>query len=561
MPPRAEPGRRSIRYWVAAVAAAVWIVIGIAMPASHLVDLLTAAAIFALYVISWAAFCGPALEASFGHTFFIGSVAYMTALLHTRAGMSPINCLIVAPFLGAALGLFVAALTHRHRGLYFSMATMALQLTLYRCLFLYSPLFGGEEGIFGIQTVAATRVGAFALTGAAALTGYLIAQFYVDSRQCLLLWAVGHNERLAEASGVSVAWTRALALTLSGALAAMGGALYVFTIGQANVELAGDRLSARLVLIGTISGSQTPAGPALAGIATYVLDQIFSNSFEYTALALSILLLLLVIVVPRGLVKTRPAWREPSVMRKHPDTGAPTQLDVAGVGRSFGGVRALHDVTFSLKPGSVTGVIGPNGAGKTTLLRVLAGEIAPDSGQLSWRGRAMRGGIASRARLGIRKTFQNVESFRALTVREHLAVAMTVHGTSPDAPGVRELLSDARLTDDFDVPVEQLPSAMARLIDLAMAVASRPKVVLLDEPFAGVSTAEGAAVSNAIRRFKQAGVSVIVVEHRLQELFALVDRVLVMRDGTIIADESPDRVFDNPVVLEAYGTQKMAMQA
>ncbi len=561
MPPHAERGRRGLHYWAAIVAAVAWIVLGITMPASHLVDLLTAAAIFALYVISWAVFCGPALEASFGHTFFIGSVAYMTALLHTRAGMSPVNCLIIAPFLGGALGLFVAALTHRHRGLYFSMATMALQLTLYRCLFLYSPLFGGEEGIFGIRTIAATRAGAFALTGAAALIGYLIAQFYADSRHGLLLAAVGHNERLAEASGVSVAWTRALALTISGALAAIGGALYVFTIGQANVELAGDRLSARLVLLGTISGSQTPAGPALAGIATYVLEQIFSNSFEYTALALSILLLLLVIVVPRGLVKSRPAWREPAVMRNRRGAADQAQLEAVGIGRSFGGVRALHDVTFSLKPGIVTGIIGPNGAGKTTLLRVLTGEIEPDSGRLTWRGRAMPGGVASRARRGIRKTFQNVESFRALTVREHLAVAMTVHGTSPDTPGVRELLSDARLTDCYDHSVEELPSAMTRLIDLTMAVASRPQIVLLDEPFAGVSTAEGAAVSNAIRRFKEAGVSVIVVEHRLQELFALVDRVLVMRDGTIIADEPPDRVFENPVVLEAYGTQRMAMQA
>lgn len=553
--------RRADRYWGAAVAAAVWVVIAATMPASHLVDLLTASAIFALYVISWAVFCGPALEASFGHTFFIGSVAYMTALLHTRSGLSPVACLIAAPFLAGLLGLGVAALTHRHRGLYFSMATMALQLTLYRCLFLYSPLFGGEEGIFGIRTVATSRVGAFALTGAAALAGYLIAHLYVDSRQCLLLSAVGRNERLAEATGVSVARARALALVLSGALAGLGGALYVFTVGQANVELAGDRLSSRLVLLGTISGSQTPVGSAVAGIATYVLDQTLSNRFEYTALALSIIFLLLVIVVPRGLVRTRPSWREPHAMRNRGRSGVETSFDVIGVGRSFGGVHALRDVTFALAPGSATGIIGPNGAGKTTLLRVLAGEIEPDAGRISWRGRALRGGIAGRTRRGIRKTFQSVEHFGQLTVREHLAVAMTVHGTSLEVPGVRELLDDARLTAAFDRPVDELPSAAARLIDLAMAVAARPKVVLLDEPFAGVSTAEGKAVSNAIRRLKASGASVVVVEHRLQELFALVDRVLVMREGTIIADEPPDRVFDNPIVLEAYGTEKMAMEA
>lgn len=561
MPQRAEERRSGFRYWGAAVAAAAWVVIALTMPASHLVDLLTAAAIFALYMISWAVFCGPALEASFGHTFFIGSVAYMTALLHARSGLSPVTCLIVAPFLGGLLGLGVAALTHRHRGLYFSMATMALQLTLYRCLFLYSPLFGGEEGIFGIRTVATSRAGAFVLTGAAALAGYLIAHVYVDSRQCLLLSAVGRNERLAEATGVSVVQTRALALILSGALAGLGGALYVFTVGQANVELAGDRLSSRLVLLGTISGSQTPAGPILAGIATYVLEQTLSSFFEYTTLALSIFFLLLVIVVPRGLVRARRSWREPRAMRNRRGDGAETSFDVAGVGRSFGGVRALHDVTFALAPGSATGIIGPNGAGKTTLLRVLAGEIEPDSGRILWRRQVLRGGIAGRSRRGIRKTFQNVEHFGQLTVREHLAVSMTVHGTSLEAPGLRELLDDARLAAAFDRPVDELPPAAARLIDLAMAVAARPKVVLLDEPFAGVSRAEGNAVSSAIRRLTAGGVSVVVVEHRLQELFALVDRVLVMREGTIIADEPPDRVFDNPTVLEAYGTERMAMEA
>jgi branched-chain amino acid transport system permease protein len=547
-----------------AVAAAGGLVAALAFPDSHLIDLLTAASIFAVYILSWVAFCGPAMEASFGHSFFVGSVAYMTALLHTRLGMAPLTCLLLAPPAGALLGLAMAALTYRHRGLYFSMATMALQLTLYRCLFLYSPLFGGEEGVFGIRTIVATRTGAFALTGGAAIVSYVLTRAYVGSRQCLLLSAIGHNERLAAAVGVPVGRSRALGLALSGGLAALGGALYVFTIGQANVELAGDRLSTRIVLLGTLGG-QSPAGPAAAAIGAYVLDQYLSNSIQYTGVVMSLLLLLLVIVFPRGLVTRRPQWREPAKAsnRRRREaqaaSAAGASLQVEGVRRAFGGVKALDNVTFSLAPGSVTGIIGPNGAGKTTLLRVLAGEVTPDSGLVRRRGRELRGRVAARARDGIRKTFQTVESFGELTVREHLATAMTVHGTSFSTPDVEDVLREARLLGVLDEPVDRLPPATARLLDIAMAVAARPSLVLLDEPFAGVSGSDSDAVSNAVRRFKAAGASVIVVEHRLKELFALVDRVLVMRNGAVIADEPPSKVFENEAVLAAYGTEKAAM--
>ncbi len=544
----------------AAIAAGACVVVTLALPDSHVVDLLTAASIFALYILSWAVFCGPALEVSFGHTFFIGSVAYMTALLHTRGGLSPIACLLLAPVGGALVGLAVASLTFRHRGLYFSMATMALQLTLYRCLFLYSPLFGGEEGIFGIQTIAATRNGAFALTGGAAIVGYVVSEIYVRSRQGLLLSALGHNERLAEATGVPVVRSRAFALALSGALAALGGALYVFTVGQANVELVGDRLSARIVLLGTLGGPQSASGPALAGVMAYVLDQLLSNSIQYTALVVSAILLLLVIFVPRGLVKKRPTWREPHAAHgQRPVSGERDSFRVLDVRRAFGGVQALNGVTFTLEPGSVTGIIGPNGAGKTTLLRVLAGEVEPDSGKLEWGARAVRGGLSRRARQGLRKTFQHVESFGDLTVREHLAVTMTVHHTSLEEPALEDFLRETGVLGELDEALDQLPPAVARLVDIAMAIAARPRLLLLDEPFAGVSAAEGQAISNAVRRLKAQGTSVVVVEHRLRELFALADRVVVMNHGAAIANETPEHVFLNPDVLAAYGTQKASM--
>lgn len=557
---RAEVSSTAMRYGGAVAAAIGCVALATLMPESHAIDLLTGTAIFTIFVISWSAYSGPALEANFGHSFFVGVVAYGAALLHTRAGLSGPACLMIAPLLGAITGVLVAVVTFRHRGLYFSMATMALQLTFYRCLFLYSPVFGGEEGIFGIQTISMTRVGAFLLAAAAAIGAYLVSRRYVDSRECLLLSAVGRNERLAEATGLSVLRSRALALALSGALAAVGGALYVFTIGQANAELAGERLSGRIVLVGTISGAQTPVGPAILGTISYLADQLFSDSFEYTALGMAMFLLVLVILLPRGLVKTRPSWSAPRAsQRTAPRTRC--RIGVDAVARSFGGVRALNAVTFELSPGTITGIIGPNGAGKTTLLRALAGEIEIDAGRILWDGHTLRGGVAARARRGIRKSFQTVESFGDFTIREHLAVAMTVHGTSLDAPGVREILSEAGLSQQLDVPMNRLPPAVARLIDLAMVVASRPKLALLDEPFAGFSASESVMVSNAIRRLKGSGATVVVVEHRLGELFPLADRVLVMHTGTIVADERPELVFTNPIVLAAYGTQVEAMRA
>jgi branched-chain amino acid transport system permease protein len=558
---RPLPGNRRGLWLTAAIVSAVWIAIAVALPDSHTVDLLAAAAIFALYVMSWAVFCGPALEASFGHTFFVGSVAYLTALLHVRFAVSPMVCLLLSLPAGALLGLGVAALTVRNRGLYFSMATMALQLTLYRCLFLYSPLFGGEEGIYGIRTIVETRTGAFAVAGAAAIAGYVVSEIYVRSRQGLLLSAIGHNERLAEATGVPIGRSRALALALSGALAALGGALYVFTIGQANVELAGDRLSARIVLLGMLGGAQSAAGPAVAAVTAYVLDQVLANSIQYTAVVMSFVLLLLVALIPRGLMARRPAWSEPARSTRRESSDATSPFVLHEIRRAFGGVKALNGVSFTLQPGKVTGIIGPNGAGKTTLLRVMAGEVEPDSGSIIHGSQPVRGDVSRRARNGLRKTFQHVESFGELTLREHLAVAMTVHGTSLSEDGLEEFLQESGIRQWLDTSLDQLSPAIARLTDIAMALAGRPKVVLLDEPFAGISAAEGQAVSNAVLRLRERGASVVVVEHRLKELFALADRIVVMDRGTAIAEESPEMVFQNDAVLAAYGTRQMAMEA
>jgi branched-chain amino acid transport system ATP-binding protein len=197
------------------------------------------------------------------------------------------------------------------------------------------------------------------------------------------------------------------------------------------------------------------------------------------------------------------------------------------------------------------GIIGPNGAGKTTLLRVLAGEVEPSSGTLEWGGRAVRGHVSRRARQGLRKTFQHVESFGNLTVREHLAVPMTVHHTAPNIPVLQRFLEETGVLRQLDQPMDELPPAVARLVDIAMAIAARPRLLLLDEPFAGVSAAEGQAISHAVRQLKAQGTSIVIVEHRLHELFALANRVVVMHQGAAIADETPESVFHNPEVLAA----------
>ncbi len=556
-----EAGRTLRRLLAPApVLAVVLAIVGLVAPASFLTDLVGAACVTGIFVLSWIVFCGPTRELSFGHSLFVGAAGYLGGLLQARLGWNPWIALAAGGLGGAVLGTGVAGLTSRHRGLYFSMVTMALQLAFYRSLFLGSSWLGGEEGIIGVRSLAGSRMALYAISATALVIVCLAAGWFLRSRTGLLLGATGQDEPLALSLGADIPRLRLRGLALSGAMAGLGGALYVLTQGQANAELASDHVSVRILLLAIAGGLWSLQGGLVAAFVFQSLQAVLFGRVRYDALIYTGILLGVVLVFDRGLVPLRPRWngRRLPARRRTSSSVKGSGLVLRDVEVRFGGVQALGGVSLELPRGESIGLIGPNGAGKTTLLNVIAGHRTHGGGEFLWGGRSLAGlDAAARARLGVRKTHQQVISFPELTLEEHLAVARAASGDgsgpAEDDPELRDLLAACGGPAVARVPLGKLPPAVARMAEVAMALASPPELLLVDEPFAALSGREVEAVCAALAALQRRGVTLIIVEHRLHELFRLVTEVVVMDRGRIIARRPPAEVLGDPLVLAAYG--------
>ncbi len=234
-----------------------------------------------------------------------------------------------------------------------------------------------------------------------------------------------------------------------------------------------------------------------------------------------------------------------------------TLLEVSGLNKHFGGLHAVNDVTFSIASGEIVGVLGPNGAGKTTLYNLLTGFIPADSGSVIFNGHKLRGLAPYRiAGLGISRTFQLCRPFVGMTVLENVVVGgLGAHGR--DRAGLdahaQALLGQVGLGGKEQVAVETLSYGDQRRLEIARALAARPALLLLDEPFAGLGSGEISDLSALIRRVHaEQGLTVMLIEHKLHEFMRLVERVIALDFGAVIAAGTPEDIVRHPAVIEAY---------
>ena len=233
-------------------------------------------------------------------------------------------------------------------------------------------------------------------------------------------------------------------------------------------------------------------------------------------------------------------------------------LRLAGVGKHFGGVVALDGVDLEVAGGEIASVIGPNGAGKTTLFNVVTGAYTPDTGTIELAGRRIGGLKPHRiVRLGMARTFQNIRLFHSLTVREHLEIALGAAGRRGESKGdgaarLEELLDLLELRDVANRNAAELPYGRQRRVEIGRALATAPKLLLLDEPVAGMSREESSSVADLLRVLRGRGLSVLLIEHDMSFVMNLCDRVTVLDFGSVIASAAPAEVQRDPRVLEAY---------
>jgi branched-chain amino acid transport system ATP-binding protein len=244
-------------------------------------------------------------------------------------------------------------------------------------------------------------------------------------------------------------------------------------------------------------------------------------------------------------------------------------LDIKGLSKSFGGLRAVNDVGFSMQRDQVLGLIGPNGAGKTTLLRLMTGILKPDTGSVRFMGKEMVGRKTwSIVNMGITSTFQNMRPFRRLPIIANVMVSCMCPRAMKRGEWVKRLeakamdaLEFAGISDMAREDASVLSQGDLKRLEVARAIATEPELLLLDEPFGGLSPAETELMAKSIKRLHKGGrfgrlhsegPAMIIVEHQLHWLMQIVDRIIVLNFGTIIADGAPDEIVKDPHVVEAY---------
>ena len=239
-------------------------------------------------------------------------------------------------------------------------------------------------------------------------------------------------------------------------------------------------------------------------------------------------------------------------------------LATSGLTKRFGGLVAANEVALAVMPGEIHAVIGPNGAGKTTLISVLAGELRPDAGTIRFAGTEVsRLGPARRAALGIARSFQITSIFREFTALENVALAVQAHAghsfrfwrpAASEAPlrePARAALAEVGLADRVDMPAAALSHGEKRALELAMVLATGPRLLLLDEPTAGMGPADSAAMVRLLAGLKER-LAIVLVEHDMDAVFALADRITVMVYGRVIASDLPEAIRADPEVRRAY---------
>lgn len=245
-------------------------------------------------------------------------------------------------------------------------------------------------------------------------------------------------------------------------------------------------------------------------------------------------------------------------------------LEVRSLTKTFGGLVAVNRADFTVTPGEILAVIGPNGAGKTTIFNVITGILAPDEGEIRFQNRLLnRMKPYQIARLGISRTFQNLELFRTMTVAENVMVGAYTRDTTGfigamlRRPGTSlqdreryaeavEILRGVGLADYADEQADSLPFGLQRLLEIARALASRPKLVLLDEPAAGLNASESQALVGVLRSLQEQGLTFVLVEHDMTTVMDVADRIVVLNFGSVIAAGAPAEIRSNAEVIRAY---------
>jgi ABC-type branched-subunit amino acid transport system ATPase component/ABC-type branched-subunit amino acid transport system permease subunit len=530
---------------------------------------------------------------SFGHGAWFGLGAYAAALAQKYwfAGGIVLPVLFAVLFI-AALSAAVGFLILRRRGVYFSLLTLAFTAMVYAVAFRWTAFTGGESGLGGVRRPAIGPLDfddalvylvTVSLLGFAALYGLLR---FVRSPVGTVLVAIRENEQRAQFIGYDTTLYKLAAFVVSATITGFAGILFVFHHRFASADPASVGFSGELLAIVVIGGMRSFLGPAL-GALFYVLFREFLSIWTPNWLFyFGLLFVLFILYSPTGLIGVWERLRAPyrkktsaaaamDARRIHAGMALPASLvprmqgegaalEVREIAKSFGGIHAVTDMSLTLHRGEIHALIGPNGAGKTTAFNVISGLFAPDRGAVLLNGtRIDVAGAAAICQLGLARSFQITNLFKGLTVRENLRLA--VQATHPsrfsawrDAGSIEDINRETGevtrylgLDGTGHAEAGSLSYGGQRLLDLGIALSTKPGVLLLDEPLAGLAAAERERVGGLVKTIAR-DIPILIVEHDIDRVLEMAQRVTVMNEGSVLLAGTPDQARNDRRVQEVY---------
>ena len=594
MPARRLPG------WIgAAILAAVLIVAPFVLPAIGAnADMLSRILIWGIFGLGFDLIFGYTGLLSFGQSAFYGSGGFLAAYLLVSGRISDVFLGLAVGTVGAAaVGLVIGALALRRTGIYLAMITVAFGEMFF---FLEnSPLSnwtGGENGLPNVPKPA-IHLGAidfafntdwrmYGLIAVIYFLGFILARRIVNSPFGHILTAIRDNAPRARAVGHAVQRYKLAVFVIAAAFSGLAGGLDGVLQGYMAPDAFTFDTSGQLVMQTIIGGPGTLFGP-LVGAAVWLYLRSFLQVVGFGPtwkLVLGLVFVVLIVFLRRGIVggilqfAGRRATREaiapiPAVQGLHLVEGAaePTKqgdvvLEARGVGKRYGGIIANADISFAVAEGEIRGIIGPNGAGKSTFFKMLTGEIPPTAGRIFLFGKDVTGkDVTAISQLGLSKSYQINQLFQKLTVRQNLNISALsrtrgkfrldlirhVDEVPELAVDVAETLRLLSLTERADALVAELAYGEKRRLEIGLALGTGPRILLLDEPLAGMSPQERADIVKLLKQIAR-GRTLVIVEHDMDALFGMADRITVFNEGRILAEGTPTEIQANASVQEAY---------
>jgi branched-chain amino acid transport system permease protein len=559
------------------------------LPEFH-VTLLNYVGLYSIVALGLVLLTGVGGLTSFGQAAFVGLGAYATAYLTTAHGVSPWLTLLAGLALTFAVALFIGYISLRLSGHYLPLGTIAWGISLYY-LFGNMEFLGGHNGISSLPAISVFGLVLDSgrkfdyLIWTLALLALLSMQNLLDSRSGRAIRALKGGGLMAESFGVNTARMKIIIFVHAALLASLSGWLYAHLLRFVNPTPFSINAGIEYLFMAVVGGAASVWGAVVgAGILTVLkqwlqdlLPRLLGQSGNFEMIVFGVLLVLLLQRAREGVmplaVRYFPAPRKalaaaaelPRRARPAPGLGL---LELGRVRKVFGGLVAVNDLSFAMRSGEILGLIGPNGAGKSTVFNLVTGVLPASGGEVRFRGERIDA-LSARAIVlrGMARTFQQVHLLPAMSVLENVAIGAHLRGSKGVISAALRLerkeeamllaeaarqLERVGLAGSLHEQAGSLALGQQRILEIARALCADPVLLLLDEPAAGLRYQEKRALAELLRKLKAEGMSILLVEHDMDFVMKLVDRLVVMDFGEKLAEGLPQEIQTDPVVREAY---------